>query len=540
VKKKRVYLELSFKDEIVEGLPEHSIFSRKARTSLHDIVEALHAAARDPAIMALSLTLESMNSGWARLSDLRRALTAFRREGKPIYCYLQEGGNPEYYLASACDRIFMPPATHLHLIGLSAEVFFFRDLLNRLGVEAHIQAIGEYKSAAEMFTRTDMSPQARRQLDSLLNDHYEELCTAIQGRGFTRDDIAGIIDEGPYTAREALAKKLLDGVCYRDEVIDRLKEQLGENARPVPAHKYLKGDGFFKRLLTFRRARIAVIDIVGHIGAGESRKNQAGRSMAGAETVGKFLDHASRSRRVRAIVLRIHSPGGSGLGSDLIWRSILLAGRKKPVVASFGDVAASGGYYIASAASHILAEPTSVTGSIGVLAGKFVATELMNRLSVHRESIQRGEHAGYGSLFSDFTVEEAEHLSRQMLEFYQKDFVKKVARGRKMEEEAVDEIGQGRVWSGRQAKEHNLVDEIGGLLESIQRARSLAEIEESTKIRVFHYHKRRRLWERAVPDFHSPVMAKLIPQPALDVLDVIDDFGRQQILLLMPFNIRIR
>jgi len=540
VRKKRAYLELLLKDEIVEGLPEHSIFSRKSRIALHDIVEALHCAAKDPKIAALSLSLESVASGWAQLSDLRRALTVFHRSGKLIYCYIQEGGNAEYYLASACDRIFMPPTAHLHLVGLSAEVFFFRDLLDRFGVDAQLQSIGEYKSAAEMFTRTDLSPQAREQMDALLDDHYEELCSAIQSRGFTGDDTASLIDSGPYTAREALKKKLLDGTCYQDEVTDKLKEQLGEKAHPLPAHKYFKGDGIFKRLLTFRRARIAIIDIVGHISIGESRRNQAGRNISGAETVGKFLDHASQSRKIRAIVVRINSPGGSGLASDLIWRKILLAGKKKPVIVSFGDVAASGGYYVASAASHILAEPTSITGSIGVLAGKFVARDLMNRLAIHRESFQRGKHSEYGSLFSEFTVEEAERLNQQMLEFYREDFLKKVARGRKMEEEAVDQIGQGRVWSGRQAKEHNLVDEIGGILEAIQRARWLADIDESKKIRVVHYYKRRRLLERLMPDLHSPIMAKIFPQPALDVLSFIDDLGRQKILLMMPFQIRIR
>ena len=538
--KKRAYLELSLKDEIVEGLPEHSIFSRKARFALHDIVEALNRAAKDPGIAALSVALEKVSSGWARLSDLRRALTIFRRSGKFIYCYMQEGGDAEYYLASACDRIFMPPTAHLHLVGLSAEVFFFRDLMGRLGVDAHIQSVGEYKSAAEMFTRTDLSPQAREQMDSLLDDHYEELCGAIQNRGFTGDETASLIDSGPYTAREALAKKLLDGVCYQDEVTDRLKEKLGDGSYPVPAHKYFKSDGFLKRLITFRRARIAVIDIVGHIGLGENRRNQAGGSVSGAETIGKFLDHASQSRRIRAIVLRINSPGGSGLASDLVWRKILLAGKKKPVIASFGDVAASGGYYIASAASHILAEPTSITGSIGVLAGKFVARELMERLAIHRESLRRGAHADYGSLFSDFTREETERLNRQMLDFYKEDFLKKVALGRKMEEEAVDQVGRGRVFSGRRAKDHNLVDEIGGISEAVQRARWLANIDESKKIRVVHYYKRRKLWERLMPELRSPIVARLFPQPALDAFDIIDDLAGQTILLLMPYQIRIR
>jgi protease-4 len=539
VRGKKAYLELLLKDEIVEGQPESSIFSRKARTALDDILDTLHSAAKDPKVSALSLTVGNLVSGWARLSDLRRALAAFRQSGKPIYCYMEEGGNAEYYLASACDQIFMPPAAHLHLVGLATEVFFFRDVLDRFGIDARLQSIGEYKSAAEMFTRTGMSSYAREQLDLLLDDHYDEFCSALQSRGFTREEVAIRIDSGPYTAREARKQKLLDGVCYPEEVIDKLKERLGEKIYPMPAEKYLAGDGLLKRLLTFRRARVAVISVLGHIDSGESRRNHVGRTVTGAETIGRFLDHAGQARRVRAIILRIDSPGGSGLASDLIWRKISTVVKKKPVVISFGDVAASGGYYIASAASHIIAEPTSITGSIGVLAGKFVARELMNRLAIHRESIRRGEHAGYDSLFSEFSREESERLYAQMREFYREDFVKKVADGRKMDEEAVDEVGRGRVWSGKRAKEHHLVDEIGGFLEAIQQARTLAHIRDAQKIRVVHYYKRRRLWERLMPDIKSPITA-ILPQSVLDTADILESLGKQAILLVMPFQIRIR
>jgi protease IV len=540
VSKKKSYLELSLKDEIVEGPPEHSIFSRKSRTALHDILDALQHAAKDSRIVALSLTLDKLDSGWARLSDMRRALALFRRSGKPIYCFLHDGGNAEYYLASACDRIFMPPAAHLNLVGLSTEVFFFREVLDRFGVNAQIQSIGEYKSAAEMLTRTGMSPPAREQLNSLLDDYFEELCRAIQERGSTREEVVASINSGPYTAREALKRKLLNDVCYQDEVVDKLKERFGEKIPPLPANKYFTGDGFFKRILTFRRLRIAVINVTGYIDMGESRRNQAGRNIAGAETITGFLDHASQSRRVRAILVRIDSPGGSGLASDLIWRKISVVGKKKPIVVSFGDVAASGGYYIASPAAHIIAESTSITGSIGVLAGKFVARELMNRLSIKRESINRGEHAGYESIFSEFSPEESERLTEQIREFYKEEFLKKVAEGRKMDEEAVDQVGRGRVWSGKRAKERNLVDEIGGFSEAIRQARKLSQIPDSRKIRVVHYYRPRKLWERIMPDFHSPISTRLLPQSLLDAAEIVEAFGRHAILLVMPFQIRIR
>jgi protease-4 len=187
-----------------------------------------------------------------------------------------------------------------------------------------------------------------------------------------------------------------------------------------------------------------------------------------------------------------------------------------------------------------VAEPTSITGSIGVLAGKFVAREVMNRLAVHRESIQRGAHAGYESLFKEFSQEESEQLHRQISEFYREDFVKKVAEGRKLNEDAVDQAGRGRVWSGKRAKEQKLVDEIGGIFEAIQQARKLAGIPDSKKVRVVHYHRHRRIWERLIPDFRSPIMVRVISPPVLDAMDIAEQLSKQGILLLMPFSIKIR
>jgi len=540
VRKHKRYLELLLKDEIVEGHPEGFVFSRKTRTSLQEILEALRRASADPQIVALSLSLGTLESGWARCSDLRRALVSFRRSGKPIYCFLQEGGNQEYYLASACKPLFMPPAAHLNLVGLTAEVFFLRDLMDRFGIRAQLQTVGEYKSAAEMFTRTGMSPPAREQLDLLLNDSYEELCRALQDRGFSREEAAAKIDSGPFTAREALAQNLLDGVCHQDEIADRIKKEFGESVRPVSPGKYFKGDGVFRTLFTFRRPRIAVLNVEGHIDLGESRRSQLGRAVTGSETVGMFLDHARQSKRIRAILLRINSPGGSGLASDFIWRKVALVNKTKPVVVSFGDVAASGGYYIAAPASWILAEPTSITGSIGVLAGKFVARELMNRFAVRRESIRRGLHAEYESPFSEFTQAESERLQQQIQEFYREDFVRKVAEGRRLDEAAVDTVGRGRIWSGARAKELGLVDEIGGLLEAVQKARDLAHIPETKKVRVVHYYRHRKLWERFLPDLKSPIMAAVLPQPALHALEMMEPLAKQAILLLLPFQIRIR
>lgn len=541
MKKKRFYLELALKEEIVEGRPEFSFFSRRERTALQDVLEIIRRASSDPKILAISLTVNKLICGWARLSTLRGALKEFRRSGKPIYCFLESGGNLEYYLASVSDQVFMAPAAGLHIVGLTAETFFFREILDRFGVEPQLQTVGEYKSAAEMFTRKGMSPQAREQWEALLDDHYEEFCAGLaEGRGLSWEEISALIDSGPFTVREAVKQRLLDGACYQDEVEGRLKQKLGDRLFPLPASKYSTSDGFFTRLITFRRPKIAILDIVGTIDSGESRRDRAGRQIAGAETIGKFLDHARQARRIRAVVLRMDSPGGSALASDLLWRRVSLLREKKPVVVSFGDVAASGGYYIAATASRIFAESTSITGSIGVLGGKFVVRDLINRLAIRRESIRRGAHAEYESLFSPFSKAEAERLERQLQEFYREDFVKKVAEGRKMSEDAVDGVGRGRIWSGRRAKNHGLVDEIGGLFEAVAEARKLAQIPEKRKIRLVHYYRRRRLREMFVPELAAKAQADLLAQSASDWVDFLERLSRNTILLWMPFDIRIR
>jgi protease-4 len=540
-RKKRYFLELLLKGDIVEGRPEYALFSRRTRTPLHDVLQAIERAAQDRRVAAASLKIENLSSGWARLSNLRRALAKFRDSGKPVYCFLETGGNPEYYLASACDRIYMGPAGSLHLVGLASEVFFFRELLDRVGVEPQILSVGEFKSAGEMFTRTGMSEAAREQWDALLDDYNGELQEAIAvARGFTPEEVTDRINAGPYSAREALRQKLIDGTCYEDEIPEKLRENLGKPLEPVHPRKYLRGDGFIKRWVTFRRPRLAMVDVLGIIASGESRRDNTGRHITGADTLGKFLDHARKSRRINAVVVRVDSPGGTGLASDALWRKMSLLAEQKPVVVSFGDVAASGGYYISAPASAIFAEATTVTGSIGVLGGKFVARELISRLAVHRESIRRGEHSEINSLFAPFSASEAERLQNQLTEFYWEDFVKKVAAGRKMDEDSVDRVGRGRIWSGMRAKAQGLVDRIGGLDDAVLEARRLAKIPDGKKVRLLHYVRRRRLREMLMPDFSPHLETSLLRDSSLDAWELSCRARESTILLLLPFSIRIR
>jgi protease-4 len=539
--KKKYYLELHLKEEIVEGRPEYTFFTKTTKTALLDVLDMLQLASRARRVAALVLTLENLDLGWARISNLRRALELFRGAGKRIFCYLVRGGNAEYYLATACDHILMSPASDLHLVGLTAETFFFRQALDRFGIQAQIRGVGQYKSAAETLTRSTMSAPAREQLEALLDDHYEEFCRSIrEGRHWSQEDVVSIINGGPYTAREAAQKGLIDGMCYQDELEEKLQKYLGEKVKPRPAQKYRIRDGFFRRLLTYRRPRIAVIDILGLIVSGESRRDRFGRHISGEETVKRFLQHAKKSNSIRAVVLRVDSRGGTGLASDQLWREISLLREKKPVVASLGDVAASGGYYVSSAATAIMAEKTSIAGSIGVLGGKVVARELMAQLSINRESVRRGTHADYSSLFAAFTPEDEKRLELQLEEFYRENFLKKVALGRQMEETSVDEAGQGRIWSGQRSHTLHLTDKIGGVLEAIEEARKLAGIPPQKKIRRVHYLRRRHFREMLAPEFVPHLGLASLPQATLEMLDLLELTFNNDVLLWTPFRISIR
>lgn len=539
--KKKYYLDLTLKEEIVEGRPEYTFFSRKTRTALQDVLEVIACAARDPRIAALCLTLDNLAPGWARFSSIRRSLLRFRRTGKPIYGFFEGGGNLEYYLACVCDQVFMPPASTLHLVGLAAEVFFFRDVLDRFGVVPQLRAVGEYKSAGEMFTRTSMSPTSREQLEALLDDFHREFCTAVsEDRRLSAEQVAALINNGPYSASEALERGLIDGICHQDEVAEKLKLNLKGRVRPLAAGKYHGGEGIIRRFLSFRRPRIGMIYIHGTLDVGESRRDRVDRYVAGASTICKLLDHSRQSRKIRAVVVRVDSPGGTAVAADSVWRKIEVLKKSKPAVVSFGDVAASGGYYLSAPADCIVAESTTITGSIGVLGGKFVAKSLMERLSIQRESVCRGTHAEFDSPFSMFSEEESAKLESQLQQFYREDFLKKVASGRKMQEAEVDRVGRGRVWSGLRARECGLVDLLGGPLEAIQEARRLAHISDKERIRIVHYTRRRRLAEVFIPELRPHLQCHLISEPLRALLDLMEQAARSTILLLLPFEIRIR
>lgn len=447
--------------------------------SLTGLVMQFKKAKVDNRIKAIVLDINMSGVGWGKAEELRDAITDFRSSGKQVYAFIEFGLNKEYYIATACDKIIVPPPGELFINGLAADVMFFRGSLDKLGIYPDIYQIGKYKSAGDMFTQKEMTDAHREYINEMLDDLFNRFVNTIaQARKKTPDEVRALIDNAPYSAIKAKEAGLIDDAIYRDELENQLKKQLGYKDSDTFA--LVRGvdyrDVSPESLGLNQGERIAVIYASGDIGSGSSQNSPSGDQSIGSDTVAKALNDATTDKTIKAIVLRVDSPGGSGLASDIIWHAVEAANQKKPVVVSMSDVAASGGYYISASASKIIAQPSTITGSIGVVAGKPVMRGFYDWLGISNEYVLRGKTAGMFRETEKFTDEERAKFVEWIKETYYNDFVPKVAKGRKKDPQFIDSVGQGRVWTGAQAKDRGLVDEFGGLDRAVDVAKELAKI----------------------------------------------------------------
>jgi protease IV len=447
--------------------------------SLEKIREQLRRISTDGRPQGVVLRIRGLGAGWAALEELRRELVAFRESGGRVVAYLVEADSRSYYLACGADEILATPLATIGVVGVRMRVNFLRDALNRIGLEAEVVAVSPYKSAGDPFVRNDFSEESREQAERLLDRRYEELVGAIaQARGISAEEAGARIDRAPYGAPEALAHGLLDGVCYEDELPARLGAE-GERARLAEwgvAHKALRVP--YRRSL---RRRVGLVSLSGAIVRGKNRKIPIplpllGGEQAGSESVLAALRLAEKNRRVAAILFHVESPGGDALASDLIWREVERIRAKKPVVVLMGNTAASGGYYVSAAANHVVARRNTITGSIGVISFRPVAENLYEKLGVNPVALERGERAGLLDPSRHPTPDEMRVLEEQIGLIYD-EFMDRVSRGRSMETANLETIAGGRVWTGAEARELGLTDEVGGFREALRKARQLGKIE---------------------------------------------------------------
>lgn len=457
-----------------------------SRRTLRDVLDALERAAGDPRVKGVYLRLGDDTLGLGKVQELRDALAALRAKGKFALAFAETfgefgPGTRPYYLAAACDEIWLQPQGAVGLTGLYSETPFLRGTLDRLGIAARIEHRSEYKSAANSLTETEMTAPQREETEALLGSLAGQIVLGIgEGRGIAEAEVKALIDRGPFLAEEARTARLVDRLGYRDEALARAHERAGAGAETVTLSRYLDTAGRPHR----DGPAIALIYATGAILRGAAAVPLTGGEEANAGEIARAFRAAVHDSEVRAIVLRIDSPGGSAIGSETIWREIVRArGAGKPVVVSMGDVAASGGYYIAAPADRIVAQPATVTGSIGVLAGKVVVAGLLQKLGVTSDAVQRGANAGMFSPMREFSPSERARLDAYLDATY-RGFKAHVAAGRHLSADAVEAVAKGRVWSGEDAKARGLVDELGGYAAALRLAREAAGIAADGKFKV--------------------------------------------------------
>ncbi len=495
---------------------EVSIFGTATTKTLRGLFKKLDALKNDRKVAGIVFKIGNLGIGWANLQEIREKLSELRDADKEMIAYLEGGSNAAYLLATAMDRIVLMPTGSLNLIGLRSEIIFLKGLLEKLDIEADMLAMGKFKSGVEPYTRDSMSDEFRESMTVLLDDLYNQMLQKIaDGRDEITSEIAAdLIDSGPFTAQEAHHAKLVDELRYYDELlvaIDEEKEGEAQVVKEADTKKRKIPDmnsfaGLMQLFSMFNpqpRAmarpadkQIALIYASGPI-LPDLNSPFSTTSMITPKTLKKAFKKARDDDTVQAVVLRVDSPGGSALASDLIWREVMLTQREKPVIVSMANMAASGGYYISMAAQKIVAQPGTLTGSIGVYGGKLNLKGLYNKVGLNKEIIAHGQNATIYSDYGNFTASERKRVEKMMETVYEQ-FVNKAAAGRQTTFDEIDAVAQGRVWTGKQAKELGLVDELGGLDTALAIAKKEVGITDKDKVDIVVLPEQKTFFEQVM------------------------------------------
>ncbi len=486
--------------DLTDGLPEapvtdplSAVLARR-KVRLPDVIEGLRRARQDDRVRALVVKVGGGQIGLARMQEIREAVASFRESGKLAVAWAETfgeftHGNVPYYLATAFDRIYLQPSGSVGLTGVAVEQLFLHDALAKIGIAFQSAKRYEYKSAADPLTERGFTPAAREATERLAVSIAEQISAAIaERRGMTVEDARALLDRGPFLAADALSEGLVDALGYRDEVYADVRKEAGADAILQYVARYQRAHILAQRarqLPKHRERFVAVIYASGPIKSGRSTRSPLGGGAMGSDTVSAALRSALHDERARAVLLRVNSPGGSAVASDTIWREVVrIRAAGKPVVVSMGDVAASGGYYISMAADIIVAQPGTLTGSIGVILGKPVLADALDRAGITTDSVSVGTGATMFAPTHPFTDEEWQRINTWLDAVY-RDFTEKVASGRRMPVDRVDQVARGRVWTGADAAGNGLVDELGGLQAAAEIARRRAGLPADAPLRVY-------------------------------------------------------
>ena len=469
------------------------IFEDNSTPVLHDYLDAIDYARNDSRIAGIVVRMGTLETGWGKLEEIRAHLQAFQSSGKPSICYLgYDGvGNPEYYLASACNQVWLIPTNPIDIHGMMAEAMFFRGSLDKLKIIPQFYHIAEYKTATNELTEKKFTQPHREEVESILRGVYTEyVAEASQSRHMEKPAFEAILNRGPLLSDEAVRDKLVDKLAYWDQVQEFFKSKVG-NWNPVSLNRYRAyvppGSG----------TQIAVVHATGLIVSGKSSTSPTSGFVMGGDSVASDIRDARNDSSIKAIILRVDSGGGSVVGSEVIRREVELARNVKPVVVSMSDVAASGGYWISAPANKIIADANTETGSIGVLTGKLNLSGLYNLLGVSTDYVATSDNATMFSDVQSFSPEQEANIKKSLDETYA-EFTGGVAKARGMSSDAVDKIGKGRVWTGAQAKAIGLVDEIGGSDRALAVAKDLAHIPANQSVQIIRYPQEKSVFQQLV------------------------------------------
>jgi protease IV len=558
-KKKATVVQFTLRGDYPEGPTPMGMFG-DTKPSMSTVLSRITGAAEDSSVAAVVLKIEGLEIGMGKINEIRGAIAKLRQAKKPVYAMLTGADTSEYLVASACDEVVMVPSGMLMLPGVRAEMTFYKGLFDKVGVQFDVLQQGKYKGAGEPYSRNSMSPALRESMTAIVDDAYDALSKTIAQDRKTADyRVKTLIDQGLFTAATAKSSGLVDQLYYADQWEAELKKRLKvDEVSVVTDYKKKKVDTDFsgvggmvklmelmfggdkpaERATTNRK--IAVVYAVGPIMEGKSKSDMWGNQSVGSTTIVTALRKAADDTKVVAVVLRIDSPGGSAIASDLIWREVVRM--KKPVVASMSDVAGSGGYYIAMGARKIIAEPDTITGSIGVIGGKFVAGKLFDKLGVNTEVIARGKQSGGLSMLQPFSQEERAAWT-VLLEDTYRQFVAKAAEGRRMPVKKLEELAQGRIYSGRMAVANGLIDRIGTLADAVAEAKKLAGVKPDDKLEIQVLPTPRSFLEQLFGDpsvsseFESTLggMGKILGQ-----VQVLKQVFSQPAVMILPCDVKLR
>lgn len=551
----KTILEARLGDGLVEYVPDEPVAQLlyQDQMRLRDLVEAIQAAADDQRVVALVAHVQAGGLGLAQVQELRDAVIAFRKAGKPAVAFADTfgefgPGHNAYYLAAAFDQIYLQPSGDLGLAGLLMESPFLKGSLEKLGIQPRMDHRREYKNAMNLFTEDKFTDAHREAMEGIMNSAYRQMLRGIsQARGMDEDKLDALIQQGPFYGKEAVEANLVDGLAYRDEVYQKVREEAGDDAELLYLQEYWSRA---EKPYASGSRTVALVYGVGNVVRGESRYEPMLDSFVlGGDSVAAALRAAAQDKRVEAIVFRVDSPGGSYVASDMVWREVVRAREAgKPVIVSMGNVAGSGGYFVAMAANMIVAQPSTITGSIGVLGGKMLTNGFWDKLGVSFDSVQTTPNADFWDASHDYSPEEWVRLQDWLDRVYE-DFTSKVADGRHMPLEKVLEVAKGRIWSGEDAKEIGLVDELGGFNTALRLARQEAGIPENVRIRIQEFPPARSTFDLLFGEDPSSsdeavraltVQALRELQPAIRLANQTGLLGARRGVLQMPFTEPLR